>query len=563
MMLPFVVTTASVIAGVFLQLLMVQRPSVIILVAAEKQLKQIHVINRHGSRTMLPKNADTLIEEDGATLTPLGQTQLYMLGSWLRQTYLGQIEDLRYYNPSFHRLESTNLDRALSSANSMALGLFPLAERATGLLVEDENNTLAPALVTSSLEYPPAIPLYSIEEINDVYLRPFRNCPTFQDNLILLYETSAWKELENKHDDLLRTLANIFPENAEDGKVPLKEVWNVYDAIHVAVTECTDNEMSCDALVPLPSLATALSVQDFLVLELLTHQAEHMKYAETETAGNLLGSNLLWRILERASSDEIGGTFFLYSAHAATLLGLLSTLQADEGFVIATQGERFVDYGSALVVEIYQEMQDGGVMETLSLKLKYVPSISSLEEDAMSIPLTFCGADDLEDSTAFCDLTELTEWAVENTLVTTEHWCEACGNNHSDVCLRSMYAKEEEEKEQQGDGSVGWDSLGEVEVATTSTSADNRNDALILTATFLGGLVAGLIVTVLVGYLYGCTAKTKIHDPISHPTNDKVVPTHALDTEANPPRNTNDIVVADSDKNDETPSENGNNTPLV
>jgi hypothetical protein len=289
--------------------------------AAEKQLKQIHVINRHGSRTMLPKDADTLIEEDGATLTPLGQSQLFNLGSWLRQTYLGQLENLLHYNPSFHRLESTNLDRALSSANSLALGLFPLAERGTGLVVEDVNGTLTPALVTSSLDPSPAIPVYSNEEINDVYSRAYKNCPTFLDNLQLMYDTSSWKQLEDEHDDLLRKLANIFPEVAEEGKAPLKEVWNVYDAINVAVTECNSNETSCDALVPEPSLATALSEQDFLQLEVLVHQVEHMKYAGTETAGNLLGSNLLWKILERAGNDQYGGTFFLYSAHVSTLLG--------------------------------------------------------------------------------------------------------------------------------------------------------------------------------------------------------------------------------------------------
>jgi hypothetical protein len=552
MMMPFVATTVSIF-DVLLLMLVVQYA---ITATAEKHLKQIHVISRHGSSTMLPKDADTLIEEDGSTLTPLGQSQLYNLGSWLRQTYLSQLEDLRYYNPSFHRLESTNMDRTLSSANALALGLFPLTQRATGLLLEDVNNNLEPALLTTSLEYPPAIPVYSIDEGNDVYLRAFQLCPTFFDNLQLLYETPSWKQLEDQHEPLLRKLANIFPESSEQGKVPLKEVWNVYEEIHVAVTECTDNETLCDALVPLPSLATAISVQDFLALELLTHQVEHMKYAEPDTAGNLLGSNLLWKILERAGNDQIGGTVFLYSAHAPTLLGILSTLQAAEDFVMATRGERFVDYGSALIVEVYQETADGGVSETLFLKLKYV---SSQHDEAVSIPLMPCGEDSVEESTVFCELTEFTMWALEHTLVGTEHWCEACGNVDSDVCLRAKY---ETDEEQQGDGNVGWDSFGELE-ATTRTSTDDRNYALVLTATFLGGLLAGVVLAALIGYACGFTAKTNKHAQTSPPNNDKIAPTDTFDPDAFPSRNTDGIVTVNGNNDNEIPADKGGNTKLL
>ena len=39
----------------------------------------------------------------------------------------------------------------------------------------------------------------------------------------------------------------------------------------------------------------------------------------------------------------------MYSAHAPTILGLFSTLK--EG----TEDEQFIDYGSALIMEVYQE----------------------------------------------------------------------------------------------------------------------------------------------------------------------------------------------------------------
>ena len=45
---------------------------------AVPELKQVHVVTRHGARTPLPKNAETLVEQAGSTLTPIGQKQLYV-----------------------------------------------------------------------------------------------------------------------------------------------------------------------------------------------------------------------------------------------------------------------------------------------------------------------------------------------------------------------------------------------------------------------------------------------------------------------------------------------------
>ncbi len=56
---------------------------------------------------------------------------MYDLGVWLRQTY-NTNGFLEFYNPSLHRLDSSNLDRTLTSANSLSLGLFPLNAQAGG-----------------------------------------------------------------------------------------------------------------------------------------------------------------------------------------------------------------------------------------------------------------------------------------------------------------------------------------------------------------------------------------------------------------------------------------------
>lgn len=443
------------------------------------ELKQLHVVTRHGSRTTLAKDADSLAEEGGEILTPLGQKQLYDLGVWLRQTYHtgnnnnnatdGQPQpqlmllNLGHYNPSKHRLESSNLDRTLSSANALSLGLFPSTKRASGLpsADDDDGGSGGYALYDSLLSPPPAVPVYSTAQGNDVHLRAFQNCPAFNERLQALYETDKWRDLEATNIDLLRMLARIFPEYADDdtGAVPLKSVWNVYDPIHVAMTECGTGdadadvtESSCDALVALPTLATAVTKSEFETLEKLTEHVEHLKFGTADVAGNLLGSNLWWKILTRAAAaaDSLsGGEFFLYSAHAPTLLGLLSALQAGPAFVEQTGGEHFVEYGSALIVEVYRDAttkEASAPYEELYIRMRYKASDETeaidiaLKETSSSSEVSHCGGaaswpDDASSIPPYCSLSKVTSWATENTLTSEAEWCLACGNMQSDVCM--------------------------------------------------------------------------------------------------------------------------------
>mmetsp|Transcript_26369 Transcript_26369/g.61771 ORF Transcript_26369/g.61771 Transcript_26369/m.61771 type:complete len:631 (+) Transcript_26369:65-1957(+) len=419
------------------------------------KLEQVHVITRHGSRSMMSKDADTLAEEGGATLTTLGQRQLYELGLWLRATYkdfLGNGKSLEHYNPSLHRFESTNLDRTLSSANSLAMGLFPSKTRATGIQNVDPNDPDydESMLYTSQLDYAPAIPVYTGgKDHNDVTLRAYRNCPTFTDRLQQkLYKHPDWISLERMNSDLLEKLGRIFPELAVDGKVPLRNVWNAYDPIHVAKTECS-TESNCAAFVTHETLATALSEDEFYALERLFEHVEHLKFGRgleapsydgvgIVTAGNLLGSNLLWKILNRAKGD---GDFFLYSAHGPTLLGFLSTLQASEDFFASSAGEWFVDYGAALIVEIHKSTDKG--------KYFFVLKYKSMErDDAVTVVLREsttgikCGQELSEVITipkaSWCSFDEVVTWASIYTLTSEKMWCTACGNRLADVCISGM-----------------------------------------------------------------------------------------------------------------------------
>lgn len=412
-------------------------------------LKQLHVITRHGSRPTLSKDSDTLAEFGGDTLTPLGQKQLWELGTWLRGKYAVD-GFLEMYDHRVDRLESSDLDRTLTSANSLSMGLFPLKARLGGFADEFYQSLLPNA---------PAIPVFTRQDDNDVYLRAYHRCPKFTENLQRLYMTEGWKTLESNSNSLLEKLAENFPTLASDmngDAAQLRDVWNYYDPIHVARTECNPNpdSFACQALVEDPNVRNILTDTEFSELESLVHQTEQLKFG-LSTANKLLGSNLLWQILNRASQ---GGRFFLYSAHAPTILGLLSTLKEWD------IDELFVDYGSALIIEIYEESY-----QSWSIRIVYKSAsrqkATEVTLDNIECSSTFVGGEEI----TVCPLENIVSWARENTYSTVEDWCKACGNEHSDVCLR-----------------------GSVTAWTALEDRTNTSETELLAGTFFGGFFTGL-----------------------------------------------------------------------
>lgn len=419
--------------------------------ASADVLKQLHVITRHGSRPPLSKDANTLLENGGETLTPLGQKQLFDLGRWLRDQYaVGDFMEI--YDHQMDRMESSNLDRTLTSANSLTLGVFPEEARLGGN---------ADQFYQNPLPHPPAIPIFARQDKNDVYLRAYHNCPRFNRNLRRLYTSETWTSLEENSQELLQELADNFPTLLDDNDtsvVALKDVWNYYDPIHVARTECNPDPTSyaCQSAVENPNIRYVLSDDQFAELESLVQQTEQLKFG-LSTAESLLGSNLLWQILDRSTQP---GRFFLYSAHAPTILGLLSTLKSWD------IGELFVDYGSAIVVEIYETPS-----QAISIRMVYK---ASSNPTATPIPLSdidckgnnlFVGQD-----TSMCPLENVITWAEKNTHSTVDSWCKVCENISSDVCLLSA--------------------AGPWALVEGETQATERE---VILGTFFGGFAAGLV----------------------------------------------------------------------
>ena len=495
-------------------------------------LRQVHVITRHGSRRPLSKSAVNLEESTNPSetsfLTPLGQLQHYQLGEWLRERYLNNNNTdasdfgqnvLTTYDPLQAHFESSSYERTLTSAHSLALGLFPLETRGLQLI---------PGV-------PPIIPVYAQDRRNDIAIRAYDKCPAFHDTLQDLYDTQTWHQIERDAMPLLRKLAGMaaFQEYAttttttttpqnntntnDDGAyIPLAELWNVYDAIHVARIECPTsaqvNDSSsgvCQDIMD-PALTTAmerLDGEEWQNIELLAHAVELLKYGR-DVAENKVGGVLWNTILQRMQQppltwttngdgtvndddddDPVGGRpnaqwfaqrqrFYVTSAHYPTILGLFAALGIPFN---SNEDDIIPEYASALILEVYQ---DDDTWEPF-VKIVYKSGVKP--NDVAVLVSSRCRTNLVEG----CTLDEFAK-ALEAVRVTPEEWCGLCGNTDVDVCLQQ-------------------------ELTSLQQSCSKDNEAGVMVGMYLAGMITAGFLVVLIHL-----CKRRRHYPVSEVSSDDI-----------------------------------------
>ncbi|EKX53585.1 hypothetical protein GUITHDRAFT_132691 [Guillardia theta CCMP2712] len=408
-------------------------------ILCKQELVQIQVITRHGARTALPKTKKLL--EGGSALTPLGEKQHYDLGLWLRKRYISSKDDplrLSKFDYTKVYLMSSEFDRTMVSATSLLTGLFPEDSR--------NNDVMGYSLLPAGT--PRAnIPLHVKENGRDITIRAYDKCPSFVQDLQRFYETPEFRTRQQEHKDsgLLYKVAKSatlqkYAEADEDGRhfIPLTEIWNAFDEINVAKTECSDDAAgsgTCKALTE-PSLQNLLSESEWLELKKLAFWVEAKKYGR-ENAGSRLG-NIMLDILRRmgpvlkdgeivtTKTPEELDSFVLYSAHYATILGALAALD-----VSAFNGDflkdRIPEYAAALIFELYfdSETKSYSVQVLFKDGGKESAEYLALQED--------CG------KTGPCPLQVLVKRLQQMGYDDDLGWCRVCSNSDSETCQLGRY----------------------------------------------------------------------------------------------------------------------------
>mmetsp|Transcript_24799 Transcript_24799/g.39841 ORF Transcript_24799/g.39841 Transcript_24799/m.39841 type:complete len:513 (-) Transcript_24799:416-1954(-) len=446
--------------------------------AQQHTLIQVQVVTRHGARTPLSKAARTLEEGGGERLTPTGERQQYDLGIWLRQRYssITSRPEIRSYNSSSVLLRSSSFARTIVSAQNLALGLFP--ER-------DDGASMLPANVTRA-----NVPIYTKADGNDVDIRAYANCPTFSISLDQLYRSSEFMSFEQTHIDLLQKLGqhpslNPYTEmRPVVGKlVPLSLVWNAFDIINVAKTECDPNPNSVECLaLPDPSIRDYLLPDEWAVLQQVAHYAEHQKYGR-KTAGTKLGGNILLKILENMEqSPSYLYSWVLFSAHYPTILSIFATLDAYTANP-PLQQETIPNYASALIFELYED----AVSKERSVRMVYKEGLQ-----VVPLALSFGSVCPSPSPAGLCPLSQLApQLRTTVSYGDVQVWCKACENKEADECLSGL--------------------LSSMEGKDSSSCDSSTRETVSFVFLFAAGTVLGCFTTLIVIYLKGVPWKKSNH----------------------------------------------------
>lgn len=448
---------------------------------SEPTLAEIHVITRHGSRLPLTKDAETLDEGGPGTLTFLGQKQHYELGLWLRERYNNITGDSSpgffdsFYSPRVN-LTSSSIHRTVVSANSMLYGLFPTSSR------DPRNESFLP------YDIPPNVPVMTERTDNDVTIRGYEKC---EAGLALddLYASKEWKDLEQANVALLESLGGMEVFAAYQDpllqRVPLEELWNVYDAIAVSKIECESNPNSISCQISNPSLQTIVSDDEWAVLKNLAYKAELMKYS-SKRGGNVPTGNLVKQILDRMNEAELSTTltkFYLYSAHYPTILGVLAALDSDPATV--------PDFAAALILELYTDIATS--QKTMRIWYKPGYTVDTAEEVVLG---RSCNG------TSPCDIRSVEESFMGD--FSAAKWCQKCQNNKADICVKanltSTLADEGATSDPPPAGSL-------------STSSTNSESLGFVPALFIG-LFAGVAIALVGNFLFGRVRKPRSEAPV-------------------------------------------------
>lgn len=477
-------------------------------VSATMVLRQLHVVTRQGSST-------TVIDgEQNApiqTLSPVGQTQLYNLGAWIRKAFHEDPPDddlnvlelpeglVDEYYPTRIRLESSALDSTIVSAQSLAQGLFPTSMR--------------------------GIPVFTQAERNDITIAAEFQCPAFSHDIDLpfLSESQEWKQMEQAYMKLLRELAlvpilsgysTVSSTDSPFQYIPLYNVPYVYDLIREARITCnegydTTNIELCEKL-PFPDAAALLGDMEWEDLKTLARYSEVETKYGTAKAGQFLAGNLLRQIADRMIDDQMSmpedhttKRVFVTSTDYPTLIALMSALQVEPDD--EQLKEAFPGYGSAVLFELYQDTKSYQHAVRVTYKAAGELRAATLRMGDECFEKEIC------DMGSFMSL-------VESSILQTKDWCQACGNDTSDVCLfySRLDYQERLRDEEAAEEFILQNITASYNPAETlreftgrNACPDSKSIRHSFEAVFLGGMTLGIFMTCIVFTIFLCLRKQR------------------------------------------------------
>ncbi len=320
------------------------------------ELKFVGVIVRHGARAPshpIPDLEHRVFWHNGyEELTSLGQRQLYLFGRLLRKKY---IEDEKFlpasYNPSKVTFRSTYYHRTTSSAQSLAVGLYPDGlEKLAPEQLDNKNGIWLPpqelhvpdyvktGLKNSSLPFDlPSIPVLNFAAKYDRAI-VFDSCPRYGYYRKSYYNTSAFRETYQKHNKTFQEICGIL--NIRCDRV---EGYNTFLYADYIFASIFDGQ--------LPELAARKDLVDHVLRFYTDLMLGELVVNPVMKSISLHGfSESYPEFFEHAISDpEHALKMSVWATHDSTLLAYLVALGIPRGKIYEV-----IEYASNFVIELRQ-----------------------------------------------------------------------------------------------------------------------------------------------------------------------------------------------------------------
>lgn len=302
-------------------------------------------------------------------LTSIGIKRTYMSGQALRQKYIMELAliSARYKMPEVY-FRSSDTDRALQTAQVLALGLFPLG---TGPDPSIYNKALK-AVPSPELAYTP-VPVHSVALTNDRLMRPWTKqagCKKYRRYVKSFSKTKLYRMQAKRFSPFLQRMAAITGVN--EGKKSPKILFYINEIYEPLSSNIAHN-------LPIPK---AISSQDLELLRALSDWNYHYQFLGKKV-GRLTGGPFVGEISDNFSryieNPGKARKFNVYSGHQRTVLGVEAALGIETAH---TEGPFFKGRVPALGSHYAFELHEGA-KGAYWVRLKY---ITDKGETTISIP---------------------------------------------------------------------------------------------------------------------------------------------------------------------------------
>lgn len=353
-----------------------QSSQTVVAVNDRSTLRSVSMIFRHS--VISPKYSPPKIKAEWPMgyrqLTAIGVQRTYAYGQALRAKYVDKLGLISgRYNLREVYFRSSNADRALQTAQVLALGLYPLGTGAD------------PAVYDSSLKAVPApglaftpVPIHAVALRNDAVMRPWTgqaNCKRYRQFVKALPKSKLYRAQAKRYSSFLLRMAAITGIN--EGKTPAKILYGINE-IYEPLTAF---------IVHKKPLSKEITDKDMELLRELSDWNYHHQFLGKKmgrlTGGPLVGE-VLRNFLRFVKDPQRGRKLFIYSGHQRTVLGLEAALGIETA---RTEGPLFKGrvppLGSRYAFELHERAE-----KKYSVRLQFVS-----DEGEQTIKIPGCGGE--------------------------------------------------------------------------------------------------------------------------------------------------------------------------